>query len=210
MNDIERKVIDSYIPCETSLRQVALECNIDHHRVKRILEKYDVKIVKAKLKPFSDEHRKNISISCKGRVASNKGSKSSDITRYKNMISHIRFDITYEWISQFDDIDKIITLNRCITNRDSRWDDIDTEWYIRYIEKFYVDENFNLIYNEWTNNGKGKWKRPSIDHIKPLCVGGNNALENIQILTWLENRCKVNIPQDDWTNIKQNIKEYFI
>ena len=59
--------------------------------------------------------------------------------------------------------------------------------------------------------GKKKWLKPSLDHINPR---SNNRslidLDNLQFLTWFENRCKTDIPQNEWENIKSKIKDYFI
>ena len=40
--------------------------------------------------------------------------------------------------------------------------------------------------------------------------GGTNAIENLQFLSWFENRCKNDMAQAEWNNLKLNIQEYFI
>ena len=133
-----------------------------------------------------------------------------DIARnYNNMATHLRFDITTTWLMQFNDFEKLKLLNDAITNRSGRWD-VSTEWYMKYIERFYSDYVFNLIYERWINSGKDHYKKPSIDHIIPKAKGGTNAIENLQFLTWFENRCKNDMSQEDWNNLKSNIEEYFI
>ena len=54
------------------------------------------------------------------------------------------------------------------------------------------------------------YKKPSIDHIIATSVGGTNCLDNLQFLSWFENRCKNNMSQIVWDNIKDNIEEYFV
>ena len=49
---------------------------------------------------------------------------------------------------QFDDIEKLKCLNNCIAMRSKRWNML-TEWYKEYIQRFYNDEKFNLIYKNW-------------------------------------------------------------
>lgn len=133
-----------------------------------------------------------------------------DIARnYNNMATHLRFDITTTWLMQFNDFEKLKVLNDAITNRSGRWD-VSTEWYMKYIERFYSDYVFNLIYERWIDSGKDFYKKPSIDHIIPKAKGGTNAIENLQFLTWFENRCKNDMSQEDWNNLKSNIEEYFI
>ena len=96
----------------------------------------------------------------------------------------------------------------CITirkhNKNEYWE---TDFYKKFIEKFYYDDKFNKIYNIWLDT-KDSWKKPSIDHIN--CDNRSNDLNNFQFLTWFENRCKNNIPQSKWIKMKENINEYFI
>jgi hypothetical protein len=66
------------------------------------------------------------------------------------MAKHLRFDIDYKWLMQFEDIDKLKCLNNCIAMRSKRWD-MPTEWYKKYLKRFYNDIQFNLIYKKWVD-----------------------------------------------------------
>ena len=182
-------------------------CKTNHHRVKRVLAKNKIEVIKAK-KVFTDEHKENISRACKGRVSWSKGKKMSKSSLYRNMASHLRFDIDCEWLTQFRDIEKLKVLNKLITCRSGRWNN-DTEWYKEYIEKFYNDSKFNRIYKAWIESCKEFYRKPSIDHIVPKSNGGTNDIKNLQILTWFENRCKNDMSQNEWNKLKLNIKDYF-
>ena len=49
-----------------------------------------------------------------------------------------------------------------------------------------------------------------LDHIQAKCNGGKlNVINNLQFISWLENRAKVDIEQTEWNKIKQRINEYF-
>lgn len=82
--------------------------------------------------------------------------------------------------------------------------------YIAYIEKFYYDSQFNVIYNKWIENDKDKWLMPSIDHINPKANGGNFDLGNLRFISWFENRAKADMSLDEWEKVKSNISYYFV
>jgi len=157
---------------------------------------------------FTPEHRKAISIACKGRKTWNKGKKASSEMVYRNMAAHLRFDIEWKWLARFDDVEKLKCLNDCITNRSGRFA-VDTGWYREYIKKFYSDRQFNEIFSLWIGS-KEKYLKPSIDHINPVSHGGTNEISNIQFLTWFENRCKNDMTQKEWDDLKNNIDQYLI
>ena len=209
MKNIEQMILSAYIPCVTTLRSVARTCDTDHHRVKRVLEKNGIVIVKGKLAPFSDQHRDKIRETGKGRTSWSKGKKMPKSALYKNMATHLRFDVYVDWLLAFDDIEKLKFLNRCITCKGGRFE-LTTEDYKSYIVRFYHDDQFNSVYERWLKSGKDKWKRPTIDHINPRANGGCNMIDNLQFLTWFENRAKCDMSQEDWNKVKLNIKDYLI
>lgn len=208
METIEQKIIKAYIPYQTTLREVARIIGTDHHRIKRVLIANGIKVVKGKQGDFTEDHKRNLSRACKGRKGWNKGKRMPKESLYKNMASHIRFDITSEWLSRFEDIQKLKFLNSCITSRGGRYSD-NTEWYKAYIQKFYIDPQFNKIYDMWLGTND-KYLRPTIDHINPRANGGGNGLDNLQFLSWFENRAKSDMLQSDWQRIKNNIKDYLL
>ena len=65
-----------------------------------------------------------------------------------------------------------------------------------------INEKFNKVYNDWINENKANYAKPSLDHIIPLSKGGNWELDNMQILSWVENRAKYNFMPDEWEYIK--------
>ena len=113
---LESNVLSSYVAGATSLREVAVKCGIDHHQVKRILLKNGIVPVKAKRKPFTEEHKRKISKSCTGRKSWISGKKVTKEMLYKNMVVHLRFDVDFCWLSQFEDIEIVSKTIMIFTN----------------------------------------------------------------------------------------------
>ena len=186
----EGLIVELYLKGE-SMRAIAIKLSTNHKLVSRVLSKHNI----------STRQPKNL-----------RGFKKFDCAierRYNNMATHLRFEVTTEWLMQFSDFSKLKLLNEVITNRSGRWD-VSTEWYKDYIENFYNDNQFNMIYNTWIASGKVKYKKPSVDHVIPKSRGGSNSLDNLQFLSWFENRCKNDMSQNEWDNLKLNMEDYLI
>lgn len=191
-----------------TLRMIAEKYNTNHHTIRRLLVNAGVKITRRNtLKVFSQTHRDKISKACKGRTTWSKGKKMTREHTLKNMRAHLKYDVTFQWLDSFDDIEKLKYLNRSVTKlRDCVG--FTTETYKQFIEKFYRDEKFNLLYNKWLIT-KDRWIKPSLDHIKARANGGTSALENLQFISWLENKAKGAIDATEWVTLKGKIHEYF-
>ena len=174
-----------------SMRRIALEFETNHKLISRILKGEDI------------QTRQHLNLRGKKKF------KCDNERSYNNMATHLRFDISYEWLMQFKDFKKLQLLNDVITNRSGRWD-VSTEWYKSYIIKFYEDEQFDNVYRRWVESSCEQYKKPSIDHIIPKAKGGTNDLDNLQFLSWFENRCKNDMSQLEWDELKSNIGEYFV
>ena len=165
-----------------------------------------------KLRVFTKEHRQKISDSRKALYASgaittwSKGKKMSRDHILKNMKAHLKYDVSLEWLDSFTDIEKLKFLNGSI-KRKRDYEGFTTEIYKQFIEKFYEDKKFNKLYAKWIET-KDKWIKPSLDHIQAKANGGTLLLDNLQFVSWLENRAKVDIKQDKWDKIKKDINYY--
>lgn len=210
----EHKIIELYTIEKMTLRMIAEDMGTNHHRIKRILVKNGVEITQKDRirKPFTDEHKAKISKSTKGRKVWSEGKKMSKEHVFKNMIAHIKYDVDLEFYQQFEDIEKIKCLNKMLKRcRVSKR--FDTKKYKSFITKFYNDEQFNAVYRKWIDSNGDRWASPSLDYIQPICKGGSYELNNLQVLTWFENRTKCDMTNDEWQEFKLKTKTtstYFV
>jgi len=205
----EMEMVKMYTENRYTLRHLSEIFDIDHHRTKRILEKHNVEITPRKtLKEYIDEHRWKISETSKGRKTWINVHNHTREAILKNMKAHLKYDVTYEWLNSFEDVQKLKYLNNSI-KRKRDYNGFTSEIYVNFIEKFYNDKKFNNLYIKWITN-KDKWIKPSLDHIIPKSKGGSLFdLNNLQFISWFENRSKVDINQNEWNKLKININDYF-
>lgn len=198
----EKKIIELYVKDCYTLRMIADKFNTDHHRIKRILIKHGIEITQKNRirKPFTDEHRRKISESSKGRSCYWQGRTMPEETVRKNMITHMAHDITLEDIKKYTDFEKLKFLTGGVS-RNLKHFKTKSE-YLAYIDRFYYDKRFNKIYSVWLENNKNKWYMPTLDHKMSKANGGNWELDNLQFLTWFENRAKAEMSQEEWNDFK--------
>lgn len=203
----EQKIVYLYCEKKYTLRMIAEELGTNHHRVKRILDKHGIEITsKGRVrKPFTEEHKKKISESCKGREAWCKGKKMPKSSLYLNMKNHLKWNVSIEFLKQFEDIDRLKTLNLILT-RDRVSKHFDERKYMEFISRFYDDPKFVKQFNEFKKTGN-KYDKPSLDHIIPLSRGGEWEIGNLQIVSWFENRAKCDMTQGEFDKM---INKYFI
>lgn len=188
---MDEKIIEMYSDDGLTMREIARRLGTNHRMIGHILKRNGI----------STRSPKNL----RGK---RKFPCDTDL-KYNNMVTHLKWDVSIEWARQFRNFEMLKFLNKAVTNRDNRYP-LSTEEYKAYVEKFYRDYQFNALYFKWINNKKDKYLKPSLDHKIPKSKGGTNDLRNLQFLTWFENRCKNDMSQVEWDNMKKNIQEYLI
>lgn len=202
INEID--VIKLYTIDKKSIKNISKELKTHSKNISNILKNNNIQIKYT----FTQDHRNKLSGVNKKLSISKKGTKNTIISNYKNMANHLRYNVDYLWLMNFDDFEKIKFLNNAITrNRDYNFK---TDLYKKYINFFYFDENFNTIYKKWLDNNKNNWLKPSLDHINPKIKNNEifDDIKNLTFLTWFENRCKSNIDYNTWVKMKSNITFY--
>lgn len=209
----EEKVIELYVNQRYTMRRIADIMGTNHHRIKDVLNRHNIKVTTTnrKGKPLSQDSRRAMSLSRKkaiseGRIVPyNKGLKSSRKQNIENMVGHIKYDVDYDFYNQFENLDKIKCLNKMLV-RPRVYKNFDTKLYKLFIIKFYYDKQFNVVYSRWVKMDKNRWAAPSLDHKKPLSAGGTYDLDNLQILSWFENRAKCDMDIETWKKFKKMTK----
>lgn len=197
------KIKQMYVKEQMSLREIATILGTNHKLISRIIKREGIDITKRnKRRVFTEEHRKKISEATKGRVGAWLGKKMPEEVNRKNMVAKLsRPSVTLEILNKYEDFERLKFLNGVIARHRKEFQS--DEKYISYLDKFYYDKTFNTLYDNWINSGKNKWYMPSIDHINPKSKGGLCDLDNIQFLTWFENRAKAEMSQQEWDIFKK-------
>jgi hypothetical protein len=211
-DEVESKIIKCYKPGVTSLRDVAKICKTNHHRVKRVLDKYTIPIMRA-IKPRTKKYQNSLNIKNKYKSieeeVNNKNITNRNIKLFKAMASKQK-KISFKFlIANFNDYNKIKMLSDMCRSSGccSKWGEKTLE---EYYLKYYNDCKFNRLYKKYLdiNGNLKKWYKPSIDHIIPRIKGGTDCLDNIEITTWFENKSKGKKDKTEWEFIKEFIKNY--
>lgn len=188
---------------------IAERFNTNHHLIKRTLMREGVKITKRNtLKVFSQSHKDKISAACKGRKVWSHGLKMTREHRFKNMIAHLRFDVSLDFVSQFD-LDVVLSINSALTPRSGRYA-ITTDEYKKILTMWGRDPRVCKLVQNWKDHSKNRYLALSFDHIVPTSKGGKTTAENLYPMTWFQNRCKNDMSVLEWTFVKNNLELFFL
>ena len=116
---------------------------------------------------------------------------------------HSKIKLSKKFLNKFEDLDKVFFLKKVLRHHPN----LTKTYLMKFINKFYYDCQFNYLYTKYNNEFYGKiYAIPSLDHKVPLSRGGNWNMDNLQFLSWAENRAKYNFTSSEWKYIK---RKYF-
>lgn len=207
----ETDICNFYTNNVVSLRDVSRKYEIDHHRVKRILLKHNVYDENRVVPVIRDPKATKKGVETRKKNGSyiphNKGKTATETTRRANMKAKMKTSIS---LDEYDDYERLLFLTKYLSKYKRHFDT--DEKRKAFLDKFYIDEQFNMIYDKWIID-KNKWIRPSLDHKNPKSNGGSFDLDNLHFLTWFENRAKAEMTEDEWQKFKEltnTQSDYFI
>ena len=181
------------------MHKVAEIVGVNYHTVRKTLIRNDVPRSKKGRIKHSDETKKKSSLSRKGKPSGRKGIKvTNPETLFKNMKAHLKPDVDLEWLMKFE-LPKLMSLNKMVRNDRV---DVTREWYVKYIERFHDDPQFNKVYETWLASNKEHLAQPTLDHMLPISRGGSNDVDNLQVISWIENRMKSTMTKEEWISFK--------
>ena len=196
-----------YVEEHAALRRIARMFGVSDRTVARHLRKMGVELdPSTRIRvPLTVEKKIAMTEKRKGKLGYWQGKTMPKASLYKNMLNHIRWDVTLEFLAQFEDIERLKLLNSMVQHVLSRpgcRETFNTENYKRFILRFYDDENFIRQLAIYKQSGN-KHDFPTLDHIIPLSRGGTNDLSNLQIISWFENHAKWDMTQDEYEIAKK-------
>lgn len=188
----KKELIKMYSKQFFSINKIWKIFKISNGYVKKILEENNVNINhNNRLKyVFTQEHKDKIWEKSKWRK-SRLWMKSTNEIRRKNMVWHLKRNITISDLEKYDDIDKLIFLNNVIWRHRKHF--LEDNKYISYLDKFFYDKKFNVIYKERILSWKCKWRIPSLEHMIPISKWWTFELHNLTFTTRFENRAKADM-----------------
>lgn|GEM_PF-1849094 len=196
----EKEVVRLYVGEKWTLRRIADHFASNHHRIRRILQRHEIPIsAKNRRAPMSEERRRSIGEARKGFPAWSKGLKMTEAFCRANMKGRLRTEID---LSRYPDYERLLFLSR-LSSKHKQYHGASDEARRAFFDKFYFDDAFNAVFDAWLVHDKSKWWYPSLDHIDPKANGGTFDLENLQFLTWFENRAKADMLPVEWATFKR-------
>jgi hypothetical protein len=191
-------IVKHYVDFNISVRATGEYFGIDHHRTRRILLDAGVDITRRRPKrPISEETRLKMSEARRGKSSWCAGKKHTEEFKRKVMKSKLNgLDI-----DRYQNYERLRFLTRYLAKWKSIFDS--NEKRQAFLDKFHNDPQFVKIYEGWHKNEKNRWWYPSLDHKVSRSQGGDWSLDNLQFITWFENRAKAEMSDAEWAEFQK-------
>jgi hypothetical protein len=198
-------IVSLYTIERDNIKNISRKVGTSAKIVRRILIENKIKLDGIKnrfYRTLTDEHKKNISKSLMGKPGGSLGLSRSIDVRIKYSESQLKL-INFSLDEFKDDYTKFRFIMRWVVkNGIAKGGE---ELIYEFIKRFYNDKKLDKLYSNWIFSNKNKWYLPTLDHKIPISRGGNKFdLENMEILTWFENRAKAEMTREEWEKFKIN------
>jgi len=191
----EQEVVRLYAVEMWTLRRIARLFDTNHHIVERVLNRNSV---------FKDDKGRKQGPRKKPKPRTTPRKKSrwkivhTEANNRKNMKRKLKTDLD---LSVYEDFGKLRFLTR-VLSRQRKHMGFEDATRKAFLDKFYFCPKFNWVYDRWLKGQKNKWLMPTLDHKIPRSRKGDWSLENLQFLTWFENRAKADMTAEEWAEFR--------
>ena len=199
----EELIIKEYCENNLSIYKISKKYNTSSKIISKVID--NNRIPKKKKnnnigRKLSIQTKNKISDSIKNLSVHPSGWKHTFASNLNNIKAQFKLPKDSD-LSKYSDYDKLKKITYFLS-KNIKKETKTPEYILNFIDYFYNDHQFNKIYDEWKIS-KNKWNQPSLDHKTPITRGGSDEISNLQVLTWFENRCKIDLTQEEWNNFKK-------
>lgn len=200
--DVCSKILDEYTQTTVTLVELSKMYGINKVTLSNFLKLNGVTIRRTGARPghtVKPSTREKFSKIHKGNSYS-LGRKQTDLTKLKLISANTGIPLSE--IVEYNSYEKLRLLVSWAGTKRTLFDQ-SIESKIQFIRHFYYSQQFNRVFDSWIAHDKKHLWKPSIDHIVPFSRGGTGTIENLQVITWFENKIKDSMTESEWQIFKE-------
>lgn len=201
--EVKSQILSEYVSDPSiTLRDLSKKYKIHHVSISALLKRHNIKVRRTGARighPVKDSTRQIFSKIHKNNKYS-LGKAQKDTTKLK--IIATKWGLDHSKLLCYQNYEKVHQITIWL-NSERNIPSFDGAVKLKYLHYFYNDPVFTAIWDRWIISNKEPAYKPSIDHKVPFTKGGSADLDNLQVITWFENRAKGNMTLDEWSSFKK-------